>query len=179
MRSLYATSLLILGAEAMRLNPSTVSPGYVDWFEHPTYNDADYADYYTRDVSNAINAADVEGADYLTKTPNQYWVENWYKDSSMPITPKINYDQVKGLSEEQQKWRQNKWVDPSVTATNEELAILKNQYKNLLSKLQDIEQRNEVGRKLYTTGVPPSATPPQIPADLTKDYNKETTTTNV
>ena len=58
MRSLYATSLLVLGAHAVKINPDykpdPLSPDYNDWFEHANYNDADYADYYGRDISNAI-----------------------------------------------------------------------------------------------------------------------------
>lgn len=74
----------------------------------------------------------------------------------MPISPKIDYDNVPNLPAEQQAWRKNQWVDKSVTDKNEELQILKQQYKALLDKLQDIEKRNKVGRQLYTSGVPPA-----------------------
>ena len=68
----------------------------------------------------------------------------------MPINPKITYDNVANLPAEQQAWRKNKWVDDSVTEKNEELQILKQQYKALLEKLQDIETRNKVRRQLYS-----------------------------
>ena len=142
MKSLHATSLLIMGASAVKINPLmslgesgvqdqdylSPSPNYLDWFEHPTYNDADYADYYTRDLSNAVNAADVisdetDGKEpaYLVEPTNQYWVENWYKDSSMPVTPEVKWDTPTNvdLTADQIAWRKNKWVDPSVSATND------------------------------------------------------------
>tara|TARA_B100000780_G_C21006139_1_gene402730 strand:- start:334 stop:792 length:459 start_codon:yes stop_codon:yes gene_type:complete len=141
MRSLYATSLMVLSSNAAKLNPE-VSPDYTDWFEHPTYMDAHYADYYGRDTSNAINAAEVAGVDYLVNDPKQYSVENWYVDSSMPITPKVKFDKPAGLTAEQKAWRNNKWVDESVTAKNEQPGLLQGEYQNLLKKLASIEIKN-------------------------------------
>lgn len=146
MRSLYATSLMVLSADAAKLNPDAnqVSPDYTDWFEHPTYMDAHYADYYGRDTSNAVNAAEVAGVDYLVKDPKQYWVENWYKDSSMPIKPAVKWDNPAGLSSAEKAWRNNKWVDDAATPTNENKnwGLLKGEYQNLLRKLADIEVNN-------------------------------------
>merc|ERR1712010_379472 len=143
MRSLYATSLMVLSAEALKLNPDVkeLSPDYTDWFEHPTYMDSHYADY-GRDMSNAVNAAEVAGVDYLVDNPRQYSVENWYVDSSMPITPKVKWDSPENLSAEHALWRNNKWVDDSVTATNEQKDLLYGEYQNLVRKLADIELHN-------------------------------------
>ena len=130
MRSMYATSLLVLGANAAKLNPASaeVSPNYTDWFEHPDYQDAHYADYYGRDTSNAVNAAEVAGVDYLVDDPKQYWVENWYVDSSMPIKPKVKWDNPAGLSAAEKSWRNNKWVDDSATSKNEQPGLLRGEY---------------------------------------------------
>ena len=126
MRSFYATSLMVLSANAVKLNPDVkeLSPDYTDWFEHPTYMDAQYADYYGRDMNNAINAAEAAGADYLIKDPKQYWVENWYKDSSMPIAPRVKWDNPAGLSAAEKAWRKNAWVDESATKTNQQPGLL-------------------------------------------------------
>jgi hypothetical protein len=152
MRSLYATSLMVMSAQALKLNPDgkEVSPDYTDWFEHPTYMDAHYADYYGRDTSNAVNAAEVAGVDYLVDDPKQYWVENWYVDSSMPIKPKVKWDSPPNLSADQKLWRNNKWVDESVTAANEQPGLLQGEYQNLLKKLASIELNNvKAGKHLY------------------------------
>ena len=144
MRSLYATSLMVLSANAAKLNPDAnqVSPDYTDWFEHPTYMDAHYADYYGRDTSNAVNAAEVAGVDYLVDNPKQYWVENWYVDSSMPIKPKVKWDSPKSLTADMKAWRKNKWVDDDVTAKNQQPGLLQGEYQNLLKKLAKIEVNN-------------------------------------
>jgi len=167
MKSFHTLSLLILGTDAhrMKIDPlsqqgsafSSPSPNYLDWFEHPSYNDADYADYYTRDMNNAVNAAELAGADYLVTPKNQYWVENWYQDSSMPIAPKIDWDKPTNvaLNTEEKLWRQNHWVDElgqSVTETDGNLPLLKTKYQNLLKKLVAIEKENNVGRKLWSEG---------------------------
>ena len=196
MKSLHATSMLILGASAVRINPlnyvnsadqdvphtepDTPSPNYLDWFEHPTYNDQDYADYYTRDVNNAIQAADVisdetqgREPEYLENNPlHQYWVENWYVDSSMPIRPHINWDEPTNvnLTPDQKAWRQNKWLDRAATTSNEQLTLLKGKYQELLKKLEEIESENNVGRKLYTGGVKNAATWDTIPRADREDY---------
>ena len=141
MRSMYATSLLVLGAQAVKINPMDPSPGYTDWFEHSDYNDAHYADYYTRDLSNAINAAQVAGVDYLVNNPKHYWVENWYQNSAMPINPEVNWDNAP-VPPEVAAWRNNKWVDDSVTATNEQDQLLNTKYSALLKKLGLIETNN-------------------------------------
>ena len=153
MRSFYATSLMVLSANAVKLNPADrdVSPNYTDWFEHPSYMDAQYADYYGRDTSNAVNAAEVAKVDYLVENPKQYWVENWYKDSSMPIAPKVKWDNPRGLTNAQRAWRKNAWVDESATKTNQQPGLLKGEYKNLLRELQDIERNNvKSGNRVYT-----------------------------
>ena len=142
MRSMYAASLLVLGANAIKLNPMDPSPNYTDWFEHPSYMDAHYADYYTRDLSNAVNAAEIAGVDYLVNDPKQYWVENWYNNSAMPIHPQVAWDQDDNLPEDVKIWRNNKWVDDSVTATNEQKQLLETKYSNLLKKLGKIELDN-------------------------------------
>ena len=152
MRSLYATSLMVMGAQAVKINPEgkELSPDYTDWFEHPTYMDAQYADYYGRDISNAINAADEAGVPYLVKDPKQYWVENWYVDSSMPIKPKVKWDDPPNLSAAKEVWRKNKWVDEAATPSNEQPKLLNTEYKNLLKKLATIELNNvQPGKQVY------------------------------
>ena len=143
---------MVMGAQAVKINPEgkELSPDYTDWFEHPTYMDAQYADYYGRDISNAINAADEANVPYLVKDPKQYWVENWYVDSSMPIKPKVKWDSPPNLSADQKLWRNNKWVDESVTAANEQPGLLQGEYQNLLKKLASIELNNvKAGKHLY------------------------------
>ena len=148
MRSLYATSLMVMGAQAVKINPDIkeLSPDYNDWFEHPNYNDATYADYYGRDISNAIQAADEANVPYLVKDPKQYWVENWYVDSSMPIKPKIKWDDPVNLKKAQKVWRNNAWVDEAATKNNEQPQLLNGEYSNLLRKLAKIELQNVPGK---------------------------------
>ena len=98
MRSLYATSLLVMGSQAARLNPSDPSPGYNDWFEHPNWVDAEYYPSYDLDVNQFVNAVDAQTPEVLVKDPKQYWVENWFKNSAMPIKPDVKWDDPVNLS---------------------------------------------------------------------------------
>ena len=120
MRSLFATSLLVMGSQAVKINPMDPSPNFNDWFEHPNFLDSSYSPDYEQDINRFINVIDKKHPETLVKNPNQYWVENWYSNSAMPIHPDIKWDDPVNLSAEQKSLRINKWATDAATPTNEQ-----------------------------------------------------------